>query len=163
MIEIKAVDFSNSSHRNHFCEMLNHYAMDPMGGGEDLSTSVLEKVCSDLNHWPGAFSFMAVDDENPDKPLGLINCFLAYSTFKAKHILNVHDIVVKRESRHQGLGRKMLMHVEEHAKNIGCCKLTLEVLDRNTEALRAYHSFGFERYQLQADKGHAVFLQKWVK
>ena len=163
MFEVKAVDFSNSIDCKHFCELLNHYAMDPMGGGESLPIATLEKVCVDLRNWPGALSFMAFEKEHPDEPLRLINCFMAYSTFKAKPILNVHDIVVKRESRYQGVGRKMLTHIEEHAKKMGCCKLTLEVLTGNTQALNAYEAFGFERYQLQADKGHAVFLQKWMK
>jgi len=162
MIEIKRVDFSHPLEREHFCELLNHYASDTMGGGEPLSPSVLERVCSDLEHWPGAVSFIAFETSQSNKAVGLINCFLAYSTFKAKPILNIHDIVVRSEYRGQGVSKVMLEHVEEHAKQQGCCKLTLEVLTGNAQALRAYQTFGFENYQLLADQGHAVFLQKWI-
>ena len=44
----------------------------------------------------------------------------------------------------------------------GCCKLTLEVLDRNRVAMSAYISFGFVPYALDPAAGSAVFLQKLI-
>jgi ribosomal protein S18 acetylase RimI-like enzyme len=58
------------------------------------------------------------------------------------------------------VGRCLLEAVERRARELGCCKLTLEVLDRNERALGAYASFGFARYTLQEGAGEAIFMTK---
>jgi ribosomal protein S18 acetylase RimI-like enzyme len=42
----------------------------------------------------------------------------------------------------------LLEAVEGKARELGCCKLTLEVMDNNDHALRAYEAAGFSRYSL---------------
>jgi ribosomal protein S18 acetylase RimI-like enzyme len=162
MFEIRPVDFSDADDRANFCELLNHYAMDPMGGGRSIEEFLLSQVCDDLMHWPGAFSFMGFDADVQGRAMGLINCFLTYSTFKAKPIMNIHDIVVREDVRGKGLGQALLFQAQELAQEKGCCKLTLEVLSGNALAIKAYQNFGFENYQLLPEKGHAMFLQKWI-
>jgi len=162
MINIFNVDFSDPRDRSDFSELLNHYATDPMGGGESLPKDILQSVCNDLSKWPGAFSFIAKDIDRERKAVGLINCFLNYSTFKAKPILNIHDVIVHSNYRSKGVGTALLSHAQAHAVSIGCCKMTLEVLTGNTSAIKTYEKSGFQNYQLQAENGHAVFLQKWL-
>lgn len=41
-------------------------------------------------------------------------------------------VIVLKEFRGDNLSQKMLAKVEEVAKSKGCCKLTLEVLNKNT-------------------------------
>jgi GNAT superfamily N-acetyltransferase len=54
----------------------------------------------------------------------------------------------------------MLQQAEQLARQLGCCKLTLEVLTQNHPARRSYLAFGFEPYQLQPERGHAEFWHK---
>ena len=54
----------------------------------------------------------------------------------------------------------MLGWAEQRARELGCCKLTLEVLSNNTRALAAYERAGFAPYVLDPAAGHALFLQK---
>lgn len=54
----------------------------------------------------------------------------------------------------------LLSKVEQVAYSLGCCKLTLEVLEGNAAARAAYESFGFSGYALSAETGNAIFLQK---
>jgi ribosomal protein S18 acetylase RimI-like enzyme len=107
----------------------------------------------------GAASFIAWLES---KPIGLINCFEGYSTFKAKPLLNVHDIAVLSGHRGQGVGQALLKAAEEYARARGCCKLTLEVLSGNAQALSSYKRFGFSQYELAAAAGQAQFMQKWL-
>jgi ribosomal protein S18 acetylase RimI-like enzyme len=44
----------------------------------------------------------------------------------------------------------------------GACKLTLEVLQGNEGAIRLYHRFGFNHYELDPSAGRAQFFQKWL-
>jgi ribosomal protein S18 acetylase RimI-like enzyme len=50
--------------------------------------------------------------------------------------------------------------VEAKASELGCCKLTLEVMDKNHQAVNMYQAAGFERYALQEEAGAAIFMSK---
>jgi ribosomal protein S18 acetylase RimI-like enzyme len=59
-----------------------------------------------------------------------------------------------------GISQKMLAKVEEIARQRGCCKITLEVLEGNEAAKGAYRKLGFADYQLDPEMGRALFWQK---
>jgi ribosomal protein S18 acetylase RimI-like enzyme len=94
------------------------------------------------------------------EPAGLINCFEAFSTFQCKPIVNVRDIVVVEEFRGQGISHLLLLEVENMAVEKNCCKITLEVLERNTPAKNSYIKFGFKDYELDPTFGKAMFWGK---
>ena len=158
-IEVRRVNYRDDGDSQALMLLLDMYAQDPMGGGTPLEQEVKSRLCRDLAEFPGAFSAIAWLD---GRPVGLINAFVGYSTFKARPLMNVHDIAVVPEFRGQGVGQALLASLEEHARSIGCCKLTLEVLSGNTRGLRSYEQFGFEHYALDPQMGHAMFMQKWL-
>ena len=158
-LKVQRVDYLNANDAQALVFLLNAYAQDPMGGGEALQPEAAARLCADLSRIASAASFIAWLD---DKPIGLINCFEGYSTFKAKPLLNVHDIAVLAEHRGLGVGHALLKAAEEHARSRGCCKLTLEVLSGNVPAMRSYKRFGFEQYELDPAAGQAQFMQKWL-
>ena len=59
-----------------------------------------------------------------------------------------------------GISQLMMKEVEEIAKNKGCCKITLEVLEGNEVAQRSYKKFGFAGYELNPLMGKALFWEK---
>jgi len=156
-INIVKADYLNQHHAKDMRFLLNAYAIDPMGGGKALSSSVLDNLANELSKLPHAFSVIGYVD---DRPAGLVNCFEAFSTFSCKPLINIHDVIVIGGFRGQGLSRKMLEKVEEIAKLKGACKLTLEVLEGNQVAKSSYQRFGFSGYQLDPVMGHALFWQK---
>ena len=156
---VQRVDYSNAKDAQALVFLLDAYAQDPMGGGEALQSETTARLCADMARIPGAVSFIAWLD---DQPIGLINCFEGYSTFKAKPLLNVHDIAVLGSHRGQGVGQALLQAAESHARSRGCCKLTLEVLSGNAPAMSSYKRFGFEQYELDPAAGQAQFMQKWL-
>ena len=158
-LRIKRVDYANAQDAQALVLLLNAYAQDPMGGGQALNPESAARLCSDLARIEGAISFIAWLD---NKPVGLINCFEGYSTFKAKPLLNVHDIAVLANHRNQGLGQALLKAAEDYALTRGCCKLTLEVLSGNAPAMASYKRFGFAQYELDPAAGQAQFMQKWL-
>jgi ribosomal protein S18 acetylase RimI-like enzyme len=158
-ITTRRVNYHDATDRAALCAMLNAYAQDPMGGGEPLADEPLARLCDDLAKRPFAFSFLAW---NSQQPVGLVNCFEGYSTFKAQTLINIHDIAVHPSARGQGVGQLLMQAVEREAKARNACKITLEVLTGNTVALKSYERFGFAAYQLDPENGQAVFLQKWL-
>lgn len=157
MLEIVRVDYHNPSHRNALLTLLNHYACDPMGGGEPLPAQTQATLLDEMAKRPQVFSFLAYLN---DQPVGLVNCVEGFSTFAAKPLINVHDIAVLDGYRGQGIAQKLLAAVEAEAVQRGCCKLTLEVLQGNEPGQLAYRKYGFEPYQLDASMGKAEFWQK---
>jgi GNAT superfamily N-acetyltransferase len=157
MIEIVQADLLQPRHAAALVALLDAYARDPMGGGQPLP----EAVCRDLpaalaERWD-AVVFLAFDGE---RPVGLVNCFEGFSTFNCKPLLNIHDVVVLADYRGQGVARRLLQQVETEARARGCCKLTLEVLEGNRTAQAVYRSAGFAGYELDPDKGRALFWEK---
>jgi ribosomal protein S18 acetylase RimI-like enzyme len=156
-IEILIVDYNDPQQGKDLAYLLDQYAKDPMGGGVGLSDEVKATLASSLAKVPHAYSAIAYAD---GKPAGLINCFEAFSTFKCKPLVNIHDIIVVSAFRGLGLSQKMLAKVAAVAKDKGCCKLTLEVLDGNQTAKNAYIKFGFAGYELDPVMGKAMFWDK---
>ncbi len=155
--EISPIDLSDDRQTRALVELLDHYARDPMGGGQPLPEAVRTALVPGLRQQPGYLGFLAV---RAGAPVGLVNAFLGFSTFAARPLLNLHDIVVHASARRQGIGRQLLARVEATALARGCCKLTLEVLAANRAARGAYAAFGFASYTLDPGTGVALFLEK---
>lgn len=150
-------DYSDHFHALDIVEMMKLYAIDPMGGGAELNSFSQNNLVDALSQIEGAFTILAYFNK---KVVGLVNCIPGFSTFYCKPLINVHDLVVKKSSRGHKIAGKMLELVEREAVERGCCKLTLEVLEGNQSAQRAYRQFGFSGYELNPKMGHAMFWEK---
>ena len=137
--------------------LLDAYARDPMGGSHPLGDYAREHLVARLAATPHAVSWLAYVDESP---AGLINAFVGLSTFAARPLLNLHDIAVLPAYRGRGLSRRLMDAAVAHARDLGCCKLTLEVLPGNTTACAVYRRFGFTGYELDPTLGGAQFWEK---
>lgn len=158
MVElIRVIDLHDPRDGAALLELLDGYARDPMGGGEALDDEVQRSLIPQLLQRSDYLGVIAWHD---DTPVGLVNCFEGFSTFAARPLLNIHDIVVAQTVRGSGLSQRLLAKVEELARLRGCCKLTLEVLSNNHVAQGAYRKFGFAAYQLDPEAGQALFWQK---
>lgn len=156
-IELIIADYTNTRHSTDMVTLLEAYARDPMGGGEPLTEHARNCLPGELAKRPTAVTVLCYAD---GKPAGLINCFEGFSTFKCAPLINIHDVVVLPEYRGLGLCQRMLDEVERIARQRGCCKLTLEVLEGNAVAQQAYRKSGFAGYTLDPMMGSAFFWQK---
>lgn len=158
MIEITLADYTNPTHAQAVVAMLDAYAKDPMGGGEGISDEVKDNLVQEMNKRDNVFSLLAFDG---DKPVGVANCVEGFSTFAAKPLMNIHDIAVIEDYRGTGVAKKLLEEVRTLAQFRGCVKLTLEVLENNNRAKKAYQNFGFKPYEL-GDVGKAEFWEMYL-
>ncbi len=154
---VAPVDLARESEAAAWLALLDHYARDPMGGGEGLGAYAREHLVGALRDNAGFHGALAWQGE---QAVGLINGFTGFSTFAARPLLNIHDIVVRADRRGTGVAQALLGWAEGRARQLGCCKLTLEVLSNNRQALRVYEQAGFAPYVLDPQAGHALFLQK---
>lgn len=139
-ITVLDADLDDPRHARAVVELIAAYARDPMGLGRDLDAGVRAALLDGLRAHPTTMVVLAFD---ADRPVGIAVCFVGFSTFAARPLVNIHDLAVLPDARGRGVGRRLLEHVEARARARGCCKITLEVLDRNEPALRLYRAFGF--------------------
>ena len=156
-MEILLADLHQPAHASALVFLLNEYAKDPMGGGEELSTFTQKNLAAALRDRSGAFVFLAYANQ---QAVGLLVAFEGFSTFACQPLLNIHDIVVLAEHRGKGFSKALMTAAQELAVQRGCCKLTLEVLQGNERAQQAYRAFGFAAYALADATGAAQFWQK---
>jgi ribosomal protein S18 acetylase RimI-like enzyme len=157
LIRIVEADLSLLAHQEAVLAMVDAYSRDAMGDGKPLDQDVRAQLIPALMRHPTTLIFLAFDG---DQPVGAAVCFIGFSSFAAKPLINIHDFVVLPTSRSKGIGRQLLEAVEAKARELGCCKLTLEVMDKNHQAVRMYQAAGFERYALQEKAGAAIFMSK---
>jgi ribosomal protein S18 acetylase RimI-like enzyme len=156
-IRIVEADLSLAKHQEAVLAMIDAYSRDAMGNAKPLDLDVRLQLIPGLRKHPTTLIFLAFDR---DQPVGAAVCFIGFATFAAKPLINIHDFVVLPESRGKGVGRQLLEAVEVKARKLGCCKLTLEVMDKNHQAIRMYQAAGFKRYTLQEEAGSAIFMSK---
>lgn len=141
MIKIIKADLSNPIHQDAIFYLLNAYLIDKMGGAKPFVSSLKKKLINGLKEASNSLIFFAAENK---KFIGMTVCFISFSTFKLKKLLNIHDIIVLPEYRNKGIGRKLMKHIERHAKKIKCGKITLEVRIDNKNAKLLYQSLGFK-------------------
>jgi ribosomal protein S18 acetylase RimI-like enzyme len=145
MIQIIEADFDNPRHQADLVSMLDAYAQDPMGGGQPMDEDVKARLVPGLKAHPAAYTFLAYrgDPDKGGEAAGIANCFLGFSTFAARPLINIHDLAVAPTARRMGVGRKLLDAVKAKAETLGCCAVTLEVREDNAGAQKLYGSYGF--------------------
>ena len=156
-IDIVLVDYHNPQQGSDLVLLLDSYACDPMGGGEPISQFVKNNLVNELARRAFGLSIIAYVD---GLPAGLLNAFEGFSTFACKPLFNVHDIIVLEQFRGLQLSQLLLQKLEGIARDKGCCKITLEVLEGNSIAQSAYRKAGFAGYELDPQMGKAMFWQK---
>ncbi len=157
MIEIVEADLNIPAHAEAMIQLMDEYALAPMGGGKGLSDYVKANLAAELAKRITAHIVLAFDSA---EPAGLVVCLEGFSTFACQPLLNIHDVIVAFPYRGRGLSKLMLQKVEAIAIALGCCKLTLEVLEGNYIAQSAYKAFGFSGYELNPQMGKALFWEK---
>jgi ribosomal protein S18 acetylase RimI-like enzyme len=156
MTDIIAADLDDPAHAAAIVDIIDSYAADPAGGGVPLSDDVRRRLVPGLREHASTLVLLAYET---GAAVGAAVCFFGYSTFKAMPLLNIHDLAVVPGQRGRGIGRALLDAAEEHARERGCCKLTLEVQEANAPARGLYRSFGFREYTI-GDWEATRFLEK---
>jgi len=157
MTEIVEADLDRPEHRYAVLALTDAYANDPMGDGRPLSPEAQRDLIPGLRRHPTTLIFLAYSD---GAAVGIATCFRGFSTFAARPLINIHDLAVLPGHRGAGVGRRLLDAVERKARDLGCCKVTLEVQEGNSVARHLYEAAGFRQAAYEPAAGGALFLAK---
>jgi ribosomal protein S18 acetylase RimI-like enzyme len=156
-VRVVEADLDDATHQQAIVALTDAYARDPMGDGAPLPPDVREALIAGLRQHPTTMVFLAFARE---EPVGLANCFRGFSTFTARPLVNIHDLVVPTEYRGRGIGRLLLDAVERKARALDCCRLTLEVTEGNAVARHLYERVGFARSMYGEGGGLLVYAKE---
>jgi GNAT superfamily N-acetyltransferase len=156
-VDIIEADLDREDHRQAVIDLTDAYARDEMGNGRPLSSEVREALVPGLRQLPTTLILLAYQG---GEPVGIATCFRGFSTFAARQLINIHDLAVLPGLRGAGVGRALLAAVEAKARELGCCKVTLEVQEKNARARKVYAAAGFGQATYQYAAGGAIFLAK---
>ncbi len=156
-LRIFKANLDDDTHALWTLELLDAYARDSMGAGEPLSEFARQHVIAGLKAQPGTVILIAA---HAQANVGLAICFRGFSTFAARPLLNISDFYVDPVARGGGIGRALMNAIEREARELGCCKLTLEVQENNHRARALYAAAGFSQAVHVAEAGGALFLSK---
>lgn len=164
MITILRANLIDPEQAAALLRLMDEYASGEAGGGQPLKAYTRAHLVATLRTRPGAHTLLALkpDENGEESYVGLLNAFEGFSTFACQPLLNIHDVVVTETERGQGIGKQLMQAAEALARELGCCKLTLEVLAGNTKAQAAYTSLGYAGYELKPEMGKALFWQKML-
>src|SRR5262245_14367138 len=124
-------DLDQPAHADAVVALLDMYCQDYFGKLAPLAGDVRNGVIRGLKE-AGGTCFLAWDGK---AFVGVAICLPSFSSFRARPLLNIHDIAVVPEQRGKGVGRAMLTTIEAEARRRGCAKITLEVRSDNALAM----------------------------
>ncbi len=138
------INLTNQDHQKGLFELMNAYMLDKMGLEKPLNQSLFENLLEGLKNQN---NYLGVLVKENDQWIGLANCFVNFSTFKAKQLINIHDFVILPTHRGYGAGKFLMQAIKQLAQQNDYCKITLEVRDDNTIAQKLYLSELFKECQ----------------
>jgi ribosomal protein S18 acetylase RimI-like enzyme len=157
--QIVEADLARPDHQRDILALTQAYALDPMGNGRPLPREVLDQLIPGLRSHPTTLIFLAHVE---GQAAGIATCFRGFSTFSARPLINIHDLAVVESHRGRGIGRQLLEAVERKARELGCCKVTLEVQENNTLARGVYQRAGFAQGTYAETTGGSLFYWKML-
>lgn len=140
-VDIIQADLADETHIQAILKLVNAYMEDEMGISASMEAKKRSLLIEGLVEHPASFQLLAWVD---GQYVGLANCFIGFSTFQAKKLINVHDLMVINDFRGKGIGRKLLQAVALKGQEMNCCKITLEVRNDNLLAQNLYRSEGYQ-------------------
>lgn len=162
-IIVRPADLGQSADARGLLAVLDAYAQDAVGDGRPLSAETRACLIPALRRVPGALVLLALADGGDGggaAAVGAAVCFTGFSTFRARTLINIHDLAVLPAWRGQGIGRRLLAAVEAIARARGCCKVTLEVRADNAAARRLYDRLGYGAGASAEVAAQYLFLEK---
>jgi GNAT superfamily N-acetyltransferase len=122
------------------------YAQPELDDGKVLSVEQAERIYTEFSRYPNYRLFVVSEDDV------VIGSYALLIMHNLAHLGTpsaiAEDVVVTSTRRGQGIGRKMMEHAKEKAREAGCYKLALSSNRKRTAAHAFYASLGFAQHGL---------------
>lgn len=125
------------------------YAQPDMDDGRVLPLQEAQQLLAQFAHYPNYHLYVACDDARPTTTVGTFALLVMHNLAHCgTPSAIVEDVVVSPQHQGQGIGRQMMAHARELARQAGCYKLVLSSNRKRERAHAFYESLGFQRHGL---------------
>lgn len=123
------------------------YAQPDMDDGRVLTLQQARQLLAQFAHYPSYHLYVACDDAQPSAVVGTFALLVMHNLAHCgTPSAIVEDVVVNPDHQGLGVGRQMMEHARELARQAGCYKLVLSSNQRRERAHAFYESLGFQRH-----------------
>ncbi len=134
MITIEELTYTDRNIYNAVCELLKQLTDAPC----TLTADELEKIISTRN----TILYVAVDEDDNNKIVGMLS--LVFLRKLTGFTVRVEDVVVHNEARKRGIGKQLMLHAINVAKEKQVKNMDLTSRPSRVAANNLYQSLGFE-------------------
>lgn len=125
------------------------YAQPDMDDGRVLPLQEAQQLLAQFALYPDYHLYVACDDAHPATTVGTFALLVMHNLAHCgTPSAIVEDVVVSPHHQGQGIGRQMMAHARELARQAGCYKLVLSSNQKREGAHAFYESLGFQRHGL---------------
>lgn len=111
---------------------------------DDYRNLYFKKTLEEVNAWKGKIFLYKEDERIVGLIAGVINNYAINNyDFKAPMRGRVTELIVSSSVRSKGIGKALLLKMEEHLKSLGCHDVLLGVFSYNTRAISFYEANGY--------------------
>ncbi len=122
------------------------YAQPDLDNGKVLSEDEARAVFAQFARYPNYRLFVALRD---DTVVGTYALLVMHNlAHRGAPSAIAEDVVVDKACQGQGIGRQMMAHALQLAKEVGCYKLALSSNRKRKDAHAFYESLGFQQHGL---------------
>ena len=124
------------------------YAQPGMDDGRVLSEDDAQRVFAEFARYPN-YRLFVVCDEASGRVVGSYALLIMHNLAHCGTPSAIaEDVVVLPDCQGQGIGRRMMAHAVEQARQAGCYKLALSSNRKRQAAHAFYESLGFQQHGL---------------
>ena len=125
------------------------YAQPGMDDGQVLTLAEARALLARFRQYPSYRLWVACDAANGDAVVGTYALLVMHNlAHRGAPSAIVEDVVVAPDLQGRGVGRQMMAHAMQQARDAGCYKLALSSNARRTGAHAFYESLGFAQHGL---------------
>ncbi len=128
-------------------DVLALYAQPAMDDGRVLPLAQATELFDQFARYPSYHLYVASDEAHPSVVVGTFALLVMHNLgHLGTPSAIVEDVVVNPGQQGQGIGRQMMAHARELARQAGCYKLVLSSNQKRERAHAFYESLGFQRH-----------------
>lgn len=139
-IQIVEADLDNPLHAEAIVKLLSALAESEFGRQEPMTDAEKTALVPGLARFPAKRIWLASLDECI---CGIAVCFLQFSIFSSRNMLNVHDLYTLPTFRRRGIGEALVRTAMVWAQHEGHAFVNIEVANDNAQAMALYRKLGF--------------------
>ncbi len=158
-ITFRTADLSTEGDQEQVINLVGNFSQES-SHPRPLPKETQNTLASNLRKFPTTLVYFV---EKRQAPISIAVCFLSFSTFNDTPIQNIHDFHIKKKFQGMGFGKQFLAFIEHQAKENGCCKVTLEVCQKNERANIFYEKHGYSGGQKDTPDNISYALSKTLE